>query len=90
MTAKHVTVKKSLPRARGHSYTFLVYPLCILYIPMRVVPSPNSSSSPSSHNLLLGHVVLLLEQVTLDLRVLELLQVAICKRKNALAHISSK
>jgi hypothetical protein len=36
----------------------------------------------SGQILLLGNVVLLLEQVTLDLRVLELLQVAICKAQN--------
>lgn len=79
---EHVTVKKISHAHAGIHIRFLVYPLCILYIPMRVVPTPKlSSSSQRVAILLLGNVVLLLEQVALDLRVLELLQVAICKRK---------
>ena len=50
------------------------------------VPSSSNNILPGWPTLLLGHVVLLLEQVTLDLGVLELLQVAICAK--ALVHIS--
>lgn len=92
---KRSLIAKEKNFSRAHASLFIyvssgaLYPLCILYISYAVfeppLPSPTSKRPrlPNVPTLLLGNVVLLLEQVTLDLGVLELLEVSICIRKSA-------
>jgi hypothetical protein len=74
----------SLTRARAFHirYSFLLqsdFAYCTFLCGSLLDPSAPSVSSHNIPSLLLGNVVLLLEQVALDLGVLELLEISVCE-----------